>query len=91
MLPISRYDIADCLALSVETVCRSLTELKQRGVIVLSGTRCIRIVDRQALEVRDRDCDASFARRTVQLTPNRSGPSPDASCAITDKRMASAN
>ena len=64
MLPISRYDIADCLALSVETVCRSLTELKQRGVIALSGTRCVRIVDRQALEVRDRDSDASFARRT---------------------------
>jgi len=63
MLPISRYDIADCLALSVETVCRSLTELKQRGVIALSGTRCVRIVDRQALEVRDRDSDASFARR----------------------------
>ena len=63
MLPISRYDIADCLALSVETVCRSLTELKQRGVIALSGTRCVRIVDRQALEEGDRDSDASFARR----------------------------
>jgi CRP/FNR family transcriptional regulator, nitrogen fixation regulation protein len=63
MLPISRYDIADCLALSVETVCRSLTELKQRGVIALSGTRCVRIVDRQALEEGDRDSDAAFARR----------------------------
>lgn len=64
-LPISRYDIADCLALSVETVCRSLTELKQRGVIALSGTRCVRIVDRQALEEGDSDSDASFARRKV--------------------------
>jgi CRP-like cAMP-binding protein len=99
MLPISRYDIADCLALSVETVCRSLTELKQRGVIALSGTRCVRIVDRQALEEGDRESDASFARRRspasitrpVQLAPSRSGPSPDASCAITAKRMASAN
>jgi CRP-like cAMP-binding protein len=63
VLPISRYDIADCLALSVETVCRSLTELKQRGVIALSGTRCVRIFDRQALEEGDRNSDASFARR----------------------------
>jgi CRP-like cAMP-binding protein len=63
MLPFSRYDIADCLALSVETVCRSLTELKQRGVIALSGTRCVRIVDRQALEEGDGDSDAAFARR----------------------------
>jgi CRP/FNR family nitrogen fixation transcriptional regulator len=63
MLPISRYDIADCLALSVETVCRSLTELKQRGSITLSGTRRVGIVDRQALEEGDRDSDASFARR----------------------------
>jgi CRP/FNR family transcriptional regulator, nitrogen fixation regulation protein len=63
VLPISRYDIADCLALSVETVCRSLTELKQLGVIALSGTRCGRIIDRQALEEGDRNSDASFARR----------------------------
>jgi CRP/FNR family nitrogen fixation transcriptional regulator len=49
-LPMSRYDIADYLAVSVETVSRSLTDLKQRGVIKLAGTRNIRIVDRDALE-----------------------------------------
>jgi CRP-like cAMP-binding protein len=49
-LPISRYDIADYLALSVETVSRSLTELKQRGLIRFVGTRQIKIVDRAALE-----------------------------------------
>jgi CRP/FNR family nitrogen fixation transcriptional regulator len=49
-LPISRYDIADYLALSVETVSRSLTDLKNRGVIRLLSTRTIIIVDREALD-----------------------------------------
>ena len=49
-LPMSRYDIADYLAVSVETVSRSLTYLKQHGVIKFSGTRIVRIVDRDALE-----------------------------------------
>ena len=49
VLPLSRYDVADYLALSVETVSRSLTVLKQRGVIALSGPRKIGIVDREAL------------------------------------------
>jgi CRP/FNR family nitrogen fixation transcriptional regulator len=51
ILPISRYDIADYLALSVETVSRSLTDLKHRGIIKLSGTRCVMITDRKALEL----------------------------------------
>jgi CRP-like cAMP-binding protein len=51
MLPVSRYDIADYLAVSVETVSRSLTDLKHRGVIAFSsGTRSVRIVDRDALD-----------------------------------------
>jgi CRP/FNR family nitrogen fixation transcriptional regulator len=50
VLPVSRYDIADYLAVSVETVSRSLTDLKHRGVISLSGTRKVKIVDRDALE-----------------------------------------
>jgi CRP-like cAMP-binding protein len=50
VLPISRYDIADYLAVSVETVSRSLTDLRQRGVIVFSDVRTLRIVDREALE-----------------------------------------
>jgi CRP/FNR family nitrogen fixation transcriptional regulator len=50
VLPVSRYDIADYLAVSVETVSRSLTDLRQRGLIALSGTRTVKIVDRDALE-----------------------------------------
>jgi CRP-like cAMP-binding protein len=39
VLPISRYDIADYLGLSVETVSRSLTHLKQQRAIKLFGPR----------------------------------------------------
>jgi CRP/FNR family nitrogen fixation transcriptional regulator len=55
VLPISREDIADYLALSVETVSRSLTHLKGRGLIRLTGTREIRILDRRALAQGDED------------------------------------
>jgi CRP-like cAMP-binding protein len=50
VLPISRYDIADYLAISVETVSRSLTYLRQCGVIALTGARQVRIIDREALD-----------------------------------------
>jgi CRP/FNR family nitrogen fixation transcriptional regulator len=61
VLPISREDIADYLALSVETVSRSLTQLKRRGVIRLIGTRQIRIIDRRALAKGDEDQFAIIA------------------------------
>lgn len=53
ILPMSRYDIADYLTLSVETVSRALTTLQQRGVIRLQGKRRFRISDRDALEDSD--------------------------------------
>src|SRR3981189_1003257 len=56
-LTISRSDIADYLGLSVETVCRSLTSLKKRGLIAFSGPRSVRIIDRDALE-EGGACDA---------------------------------
>ena len=46
----SRYEIADYLGLSVETVSRSLTHLKERGAIKLIGPRSVWILDRAALE-----------------------------------------
>ena len=49
-LPISRYDIADYLTISVETVSRSLTGLKQSGAIRFIGTRRVCIQDSAALE-----------------------------------------
>jgi CRP-like cAMP-binding protein len=59
LLPTSRYDIADYLAISVETVSRSLTELKHRGLIALAGPRRVQIVDRHGLE------DDDFPRETA--------------------------
>lgn len=52
VLPMSRYDIADYLAMAVETVSRALTRLKARGAIAIVGSRQVRIVDRQALKYR---------------------------------------
>jgi CRP/FNR family nitrogen fixation transcriptional regulator len=49
-LPLTRYDLAEYLAVSVETVCRAFSDLQQRGIITLIGIRTVRIVDRDALE-----------------------------------------
>jgi CRP/FNR family nitrogen fixation transcriptional regulator len=49
-LPISRSEMADYLAISAETVSRSLTGLKHRGAISLGGVRKIKILDRETFE-----------------------------------------
>jgi len=49
-LPVSRYDIADALGISVETVSRVLTELKTEGLIRLGRPRQFSIPDRHSLE-----------------------------------------
>lgn len=46
-LPISRYDIADMLGISHETVCRAIGDLQARGVISLAGPRHIKITRRR--------------------------------------------
>jgi CRP/FNR family transcriptional regulator, nitrogen fixation regulation protein len=72
-LPVSRYDIADFLALSVETVSRSLTGLKERGVITLSGPREIGIIDHDALaEPEERDASGA-GRRGASTDPATGG------------------
>jgi CRP/FNR family transcriptional regulator, nitrogen fixation regulation protein len=50
MLPMSRYDIADYLAMAVETVSRALTDLRGRGVIQFGSVRSVQIRNRAALE-----------------------------------------
>jgi CRP-like cAMP-binding protein len=69
VLPISRYDIADYLGISVETVSRSMTGLKHRGLIVLVGTRRVRIVDRDALEEADGNTDIPFLPHAHKARP----------------------
>ena len=69
-LPISRYDIADYLAVSVETVSRALTQLKQRGLIKVSGPRTVKIIDRGALEDGEHfECAATRHNRCPQNRP----------------------
>ena len=50
VLLMSRYDIADYLGLSVETVSRALSGFKQRGAIRFVGPHRVRLVDRHSLE-----------------------------------------
>jgi CRP/FNR family nitrogen fixation transcriptional regulator len=43
ILQMSRYDIADYLALSVETVSRAITHLQHNGAITLLGRHCVQM------------------------------------------------
>jgi CRP/FNR family nitrogen fixation transcriptional regulator len=43
-LPMSRLDIADYLGMTIETVSRTLSGLKQKGVIRLPTLRCVEVV-----------------------------------------------
>jgi CRP-like cAMP-binding protein len=49
-LPMSRTDIADYLGLTIETVSRTFSALKQEGVIALPSAHRIVVADRSALE-----------------------------------------
>ena len=49
-LPMSRTDIADYLGLTIETVCRGLTQLQRQGTIAIERARIV-IRDRRALGV----------------------------------------
>ena len=50
VLRMSRYDIADYLAISVETVSRAFSELHRCGTIEFDGTRRVRVMDRDTLK-----------------------------------------
>lgn len=49
-LAMSRQDIADHLGLTIETVCRTLTELKKQGIVVMESARVFTIADEASLE-----------------------------------------
>jgi CRP/FNR family nitrogen fixation transcriptional regulator len=48
-VPMSRSDIADHLGLTIETVCRVLSDMKRRGLVVIHP-HAIEVLDRDALE-----------------------------------------
>jgi CRP/FNR family nitrogen fixation transcriptional regulator len=49
-LPMSRADIADYLGLTIETVSRVFSKLKQKSVVRLPGLRSVEIIKWQALQ-----------------------------------------
>lgn len=49
-LPLSRADVADFLGLTVETVSRQLTKLRQQGVVSISNNRTVEIPNLEALQ-----------------------------------------
>ena len=51
-LPLTRAEIADVLGLTIETVSRQMTKLRQEGLIDLPTGRQVTIRDRQGLEER---------------------------------------
>lgn len=48
-LPMTRADIADYLGLTVETISRNLSQLRKHGLIVMSGSDRVHVVDPAAL------------------------------------------
>ena len=48
-LPFSRQQIADVLGLTIETVSRQFTRLKNEGIVDLPSRREVMILDYQAL------------------------------------------
>jgi len=49
-VPMTRADIADYLGLTVETVSRNFTRLRQEEIIALRSTSCVEVLDRDQLE-----------------------------------------
>lgn len=49
-LPMNRSDIADYLGLTIETVSRTFTSLRKRGLIALDDTTHVRVLSRTVLE-----------------------------------------
>lgn len=52
-LPLARGEIAELLGLTIETVSRRMTALKEAGVIALPGGRAVTILDEAALRRAD--------------------------------------
>ena len=54
-LPMTRRDIADYLGVTIEAVCRSISDLKAKGIIACPDIHIVDIVDRWALQQIARD------------------------------------
>jgi CRP/FNR family transcriptional regulator len=52
-LPMSRMDLADYLGLTIETISRSLSQLKREGAIAFSDAHTVTLLKRRRLELVD--------------------------------------
>jgi CRP/FNR family nitrogen fixation transcriptional regulator len=50
-LPMTRTDIGDYLGMTIETVSRSMSKLREKGIVRLKNTRCIEILRRDKLQL----------------------------------------
>ncbi|MFN3989591.1 MAG: Crp/Fnr family transcriptional regulator [Erythrobacter sp.] len=64
VLPMSRRDIGDSLGLTIETVSRQFTELREAGLIATRGRSLVQLLDLPAL------AQAAGQTRPVQAAPN---------------------
>jgi Mn-dependent DtxR family transcriptional regulator len=65
-----RHDIADYLGLTLETVSRTFTELKEMGAIKLESARRVQLVDKAALNAMG----VSFERKLTSRARSRRRP-----------------
>jgi CRP/FNR family transcriptional regulator, nitrogen fixation regulation protein len=89
LLPMSRYDIADYLAMAVETVSRALPELRARHTIALGAARQVRICNRAALEeVADRltEPGGSGVRKLTRIASSSRPAVGKSSCEVQHER-----
>ena len=73
-LPMTRTDIGDFLGLTIETVSRTFTKLKQLGLIELPASHHVRLPNLKALQ-RTADGEAPMSPRSSPADPNQAPPS----------------
>ena len=73
-LPMSRSDIADYLGLTIETVSRTLTQLRFEGVIQAAAARGVEIADRKRLLDCMEDAHPLVREARTEATPDPARP-----------------
>jgi CRP-like cAMP-binding protein len=71
-LPMSRFEIADYLGLSMETVSRSIGQLRRKAAIALSGPHRVKVLNRSILKADETDpFDAPSGAQSRGVNPSR--------------------